>query len=154
MGFETPWEASYTLEKPAGNWTKADFNDSKWQKSKAPFGTAPYFGIQTPWNTSDIWVRRTIELQPKDMNADKYILQYSHDDIFKLYPWTSSGATWTDLDRFIRSKGITSQRRISDLFNIAIENGIIYKSDKRKYHYAGLSKQTPNDEAEQIDFKP
>lgn len=81
-------------------------------------------------------------------------LRKEADDIFKLYHWTSSGATWTDLDRFIRSKGITSQRRISDLFNIAVENGIIYKSDKRKYHYAGLSKQAPNDEAEQIDFTP
>jgi hypothetical protein len=81
-------------------------------------------------------------------------LRNEADDIFKLYPWTSAGATWTDLDRFIRSKGITSQRRISDLFNIAVENGIIYKSDKRKYHYAGLSKQAPNDEAEQIDFTP
>jgi len=81
-------------------------------------------------------------------------LRKEADDIFKLYHWTSSGATWTDLDRFIRSKGITSQRRISDLFNIAVENGIIYKSDKRKYHYAGLSKQAPNDESEQIDFTP
>ena len=34
-------------------------------------------------------------------------------------------------------------QRISDLFNIAVENNIIYKSDKRKYHYAGLSKQAP-----------
>ena len=81
-------------------------------------------------------------------------LRNEADDIFKLYPWTSSGATWTDLDRFIRSKGITSQRRISDLFNIAVENGIIFKTDRRKYHYAGLSKQAPNDEAEQIDFTP
>ena len=100
MGFETPWEASYTLEKPAGNWTKADVNASKWQKSKAPFGTVPYFGIQTPWNTSDIWVRRTIELQPKDMNADKYILQYSHDDIFELYingeKIINTGNTWKE----------------------------------------------------------
>ena len=76
------------------------------------------------------------------------------DDYFKLYNWTSSGATWTDLDRFLRSNGITSQRRISDLFNIAVESGIIYKSDKRKYHYAGLSKQAPNDKAEDLPFAP
>ena len=81
-------------------------------------------------------------------------LRNEADDIFKLYPWTSGGATWTDLDRFIRSKGITSQRHISDLFNIAVENGIIYKSDKRKYHYAGLSKQAPNDKAEDLPFEP
>lgn len=74
------------------------------------------------------------------------------DDYFKLYNWTSSGATWTELDRFLRSKGVTSSSKISKMFNIAVECGIIYKTSKRKYHYNGLNKQTPNDQSEQLPF--
>jgi hypothetical protein len=75
------------------------------------------------------------------------------DDIFKLYNWTSSGATYTDLERFLRAKGINSNRKITHMFNIAMESGIIYKSDKRKYHYNGLTKQVPNDEEQIMPFE-
>jgi hypothetical protein len=76
------------------------------------------------------------------------------DDYFKLYNWTTSGATYTDLERFIRSKGVTSGRKISKMFDIAMEFGIIYKTDKKKYHYAGLNKQAPNDQEESMPFEP
>ena len=74
------------------------------------------------------------------------------DEYFKLYPWTAIGATYTDLEKFLRSKGVTSGRKISDLFNIASEAGIIYKSDKRKYHYAGMNGNIPNDNSEDLPF--
>ena len=74
------------------------------------------------------------------------------DDYFSSYPWTAIGATYTDLEKFLRSKGVTSGRKISDLFNVASEAGIIYKSDKRKYHYAGLKGSIPNDKAEDLPF--
>ena len=74
------------------------------------------------------------------------------DDYFSRYPWTAIGATYTDLEKFLRSKGITSGRKISDLFNVASEAGIIYKSDKRKYHYAGMNGKIPNDKAEDLPF--
>ena len=74
------------------------------------------------------------------------------DDYFSRYPWTAIGATYTDLEKFLRSKGVTSGRKISDLFNVASEAGIIYKSDKRKYHYAGLKGSIPNDKAEDLPF--
>ena len=80
-------------------------------------------------------------------------LRTEADDIFKLYNWTSSGATYTDLERFLRAKGINSNRKIADMFNIAMESGIIYKSDKRKYHYNGLTKQVPNDEEQTMPFE-
>jgi len=38
MGDEFPWEATYTLDKPNGDWTAADYNDKNWKKSAAPFG--------------------------------------------------------------------------------------------------------------------
>lgn len=74
------------------------------------------------------------------------------DDYFKLFPWTSIGATWTEIDKWLYSKGVTSNRKRSDLISIAMEAGIIYKSDKRKYHYNGLNRQTPNDQEEQMPF--
>lgn len=75
------------------------------------------------------------------------------DGYFSRYPWTAIGATYTDLEKFLRSKGVTSGRKISDLFNVASEAGIIYKSDKRKYHYAGLKGSIPNDKTEDLPFK-
>ena len=75
------------------------------------------------------------------------------DDYFKLYPWTSTGATYTDLEKWLRTKGVTSNRKIGDMFNVAMEAGIIYKSDKKKYHYNGLDKQAPNDQPEQMPFE-
>ena len=75
------------------------------------------------------------------------------DDYFKLYPWTSTGATYTDLEKWLRTKGVTSNRKIGDIFNVAMEAGIIYKSDKKKYHYAGLGKTIPNDQPEQMPFE-
>jgi hypothetical protein len=76
------------------------------------------------------------------------------DDYFKLYNWTSIGATYTDLEKFLRSNGVTSGRKISDIFNIAMESGIIYKTDKKKYHYAGFDKKIPNDQPEEMQFEP
>lgn len=74
------------------------------------------------------------------------------DAIFKAYNWTSHGTTYTELERHIRSYAhITSNRKISDLFNLALENGIIYKNDKKKYHYNGL-KQLPDDGAQDLPF--
>ncbi|MBQ9568630.1 MAG: hypothetical protein IJR24_00905, partial [Alloprevotella sp.] len=75
------------------------------------------------------------------------------DDYFKAYNWTPSGATYTDLEKHLRSKGVTSNRKIGNLFNTAMEAGIIYKSDKKKYHYNGLNKQQPNDESETLPFE-
>ena len=73
------------------------------------------------------------------------------DDLFKLYHWTSTGATWTDLRNFALSKGI-KERKFSDLLNTAAECGILYRTDKKKWHYNGLNKQVPNDQPEQMPF--
>ena len=74
------------------------------------------------------------------------------DDLFKLYHWTSAGATWTDLRNFALSKGM-KERRFSDLLNVAAESGIVYRTDKKKYHYNGLDKMVPNDQPEGLPFE-
>lgn len=71
------------------------------------------------------------------------------DERLKAFNWTSAGATYTDLERYLRRS--VSGRRAGDLINIAAEKGIIYKSDKKKYHYNGL-KELPNDTTEALPF--
>jgi len=72
------------------------------------------------------------------------------DKRLKDFKWTSAGATYTELDRYLRKS--VSGRRSSDLINIAMEHGIIYKSDKKKYHYNGL-KEMPKDNSQDLPFE-
>ena len=71
------------------------------------------------------------------------------DERLKAFNWTSAGATYTELERYLRRS--VSGRRAGDLINIAAENGIIYKSDKKKYHYNGL-KELPKDNSQDLPF--
>ena len=78
------WDAAYTEKEPSGNWISKDFNDSSWEKGKAAFGTKDMPNLSTPWESKDIWVRRTFEL-PQEYSGKKFVLEYSHDDIFELF---------------------------------------------------------------------
>jgi len=71
------------------------------------------------------------------------------DERLKAFNWTSAGATYTELERYLRRS--VSGRRAGDLINIAAEHGIIYKSDKKKYHYNGL-KELPKDNSQDLPF--
>ena len=71
------------------------------------------------------------------------------DERLKAFNWTSAGATYTELERYLRRS--VSGRRAGDLINIAAEKGIIYKSDKKKYHYNGL-KELPKDNSQDLPF--
>ena len=71
------------------------------------------------------------------------------DERLKAFNWTSSGATYTELERYLRRS--VSGRRAGDLINIAAEHSIIYKSDKKKYHYNGL-KELPKDNNQDLPF--
>ena len=73
------------------------------------------------------------------------------DERLKAFNWTSAGATYTELERFLRKS--VSGRRAGDLINTAKEHGIIYMSDdkKKKYHYNGL-KEMPKDPSQDLPF--
>ena len=72
------------------------------------------------------------------------------DERLKAFNWTSAGATYTELERYLRKS--VSGRRAGDLINIAAEHGIIYKSDKKKYHYNGI-KELPKDNSQDLPFE-
>lgn len=86
-------------------------------------------------------------------DASKYRDLDEVNTYFKMYNWTQAGATYTDLENFLRSKGVTSNRRLKFMFDFAKENGIIYQNDRKKYYYAGLSKELPNDETKKLPFE-
>ncbi|MCR5366507.1 MAG: hypothetical protein K6E67_10245 [Prevotella sp.] len=73
------------------------------------------------------------------------------DERLKAFNWTSSGATYTELERYLRRS--VSGRRAGDLINIAKDHGIIYMSDdkKKKYYYNGL-KELPKDNNQDLPF--
>jgi len=76
-----------------------------------------------------------------------------YDALLKAYNWTSSGITYTELDRHIRSHGhITSNRKIDEIRNTGMERGIIYKDARGKYHYNGL-KPLPDDGQQDLPFE-
>ena len=82
------------------------------------------------------------------LNDKEIAFMKEADERLKAFKWTSSGASWTELERFLRRS--VSGRRAGDLINIAAEKDIIYKSDK-KFHYNGL-KELPKDNTQDLPF--
>ena len=85
ISYEKDWVGAYTFDSPRKGWESKDFNDSSWKHGKASFGTPEQPNCNTPWLGHDIWVRRTIEFNPKKMEGKKLFVKYSHDDTFQLY---------------------------------------------------------------------
>ena len=90
---------------------------------------------------------------PEDQRHRKFVNEAN--ERFSKLPWTSSGLSRTDVDNALIKQGVGSNRRRADLINTAVENGIIYKlGDKQrpKYHFNGLNREIPNDQAEDLPF--
>ena len=85
------------------------------------------------------------------VNSKEFEMMKEADERFKSFKWQSSGATYSELERHLKAIGVTSNRRVSALFDVAMEKGIIYKNGK-KYHYNGLRELT-NDAPEELPFK-
>jgi hypothetical protein len=82
---EEKWEGKYTFQQPIGEgWKSLDYEDSSWAIGQAAFGTQNEPNLSTLWQTKDIWVRRTFNID-EDLKDRDVFLHYSHDDIFELY---------------------------------------------------------------------
>lgn len=68
----------YTLEKPADDWVKPDFDDSAWKQGPAGFGTAgtPGAVVRTEWKTKDIWLRREFTLPDAPLKDPVLFMHY------------------------------------------------------------------------------
>ncbi len=71
----------YTTSRPADGWFKADFDVSSWKEGWSGFGTAGTPGsiIGTTWNTSDIWIRREVELPAETLAKQQLWLHHDED---------------------------------------------------------------------------
>jgi hypothetical protein len=78
----------YTTDKPDADWTKPDFDDGKWSEGKAGFGVTDYVTppntVGTPWTTSDIWLRKTIDV-PAPLVFTSAGVIVRHDEDIEVY---------------------------------------------------------------------
>src|SRR5687768_1858555 len=79
-----PPQWKYSTDKPADGWEAAGFDDAAWKSGPGGFGgkegeeRAPGAMVNTEWSTSDIWLRRTIEL--KELPAHPALFIHHDDD--------------------------------------------------------------------------
>ncbi|HKB43006.1 MAG TPA: DUF5127 domain-containing protein, partial [Chitinophagaceae bacterium] len=76
------YHCQFTETKPAGDWTEIEFDDSKWQTGKGMFGTEDA-DPQSVWNSREIWIRRTFDLQ--HININELLLKIKYDDNVQIY---------------------------------------------------------------------
>ena len=90
----------------------------------------------------------------KVVDSKEIQLMKECDERFKSFNWTSSGASYSDLDKHLAGQGITSNRKKDNLINAAKEFGILTTTGTKghfKYHYNGL-KEPQADEPNELPF--
>jgi len=82
-------EWHFTTKQPEKNWISPDFSESKsWQKGTGGFGWPVYkksrnHNVQTPWISSDIWMRLEFELS--ELPSKNLQLKVRHLDSVEIY---------------------------------------------------------------------
>jgi hypothetical protein len=71
----------YTTSQPAEDWMKPDFSDSTWSTGQSGFGTpeTPGSHVNTRWDTSDIWIRREINLPANPHHNIRLFIHHDED---------------------------------------------------------------------------
>lgn len=80
----------YTTNTPPANWYATGFNASAWSNGIAGFGAGnpPNTSglVRTPWNTSDIWLRRTVNPGPvTTQQISNLVFSTYHDEDVEIY---------------------------------------------------------------------
>ena len=70
----------YTTTAPDASWTRADFDAASWQEGTSGFGKTDntWARVNTPWTTSDLWLRRDIDIAASSLTNPH--LRIFHDD--------------------------------------------------------------------------
>ncbi|MHB1556561.1 MAG: tetratricopeptide repeat protein [Isosphaeraceae bacterium] len=73
----------YTTDRPADDWTRPDFDDSRWKQGSAAFGVGLKgpLSILTNWNTLDIWIRRAVEVPPSARVSGGRLVVFHEEDL-------------------------------------------------------------------------
>ncbi|HEV3025707.1 MAG TPA: glycoside hydrolase family 2 TIM barrel-domain containing protein, partial [Pirellulales bacterium] len=82
-----PQQWLYTLQPPPDGWTAADFDETSWHTGPGGFGSrgTPGAVVHTEWNSSDIWLRRVVELRKPAGGFSEPILKLHHDENAEIY---------------------------------------------------------------------
>ena len=101
-----PQQWRYTTDPPAEDWFRVGFDDQGWKTGNGGFGRPGNARrVVTPWETSDIWLRRTFDL-PATAPVNPH-LRIFHDDDAEVYlngekiatlPGAVSGYSYVRLD--------------------------------------------------------
>ena len=80
-----PAEWRFTTAEPGEGWFGPEFDDGSWMQGESGFGRldSGWARVNTPWNTSDLWLRRSFELQIAQL-ANPH-LRIFHDDAAEVY---------------------------------------------------------------------
>ena len=71
--------------------------------------------------------------EPKKRKVKEPLPNYFQD-----YDWEDGKATWSELNAWLKSQGITSNRRISCIFRDSIEKGYIRRDEKARLYLPPL----------------
>jgi hypothetical protein len=82
---KVPVEWRYTFEAPPVGWEEPAFDDAAWSEGLAGFGVADTPGaiVGTIWNTPDIWLRRSFDINRDDL--DDLRLWVHHDEDVEVF---------------------------------------------------------------------
>jgi hypothetical protein len=74
----------FTTTKPADGWERQGFDDGDWKTGEGGFGTkiTPNTVVRTEWNTGDVWIRRTFNLEEA---VSRPSLRLFHDEDAEIY---------------------------------------------------------------------
>lgn len=67
----------YTTTTPVADWVNSNFDDRSWKTGSAPFGTI--FNPKTPWNGTDIWLRRSFDWNGDSLKDAALVIFYDED---------------------------------------------------------------------------
>jgi hypothetical protein len=82
-GEASPAECRYTERKPDGAWMDEAYDDRQWASGRMPFGKGWDRDFTTPWDSREIWARRTFDLS--DTDIEELVLLLRHDDDVEVY---------------------------------------------------------------------
>jgi hypothetical protein len=101
----------YTLDKPADDWFKPDFDASSWKEGPAGFGTkgTPGSVVRTEWRSPDIWLRREFTLGKMKLSAP--LLLIHHDEDAEVYLNGTLAAKVTDFTTYYEEIELSPQAR-------------------------------------------
>ena len=75
----------YTIEQPAANWFRSEFNATAWPEGVGGFGSSGTPGVfmNSSWTSGDIWLRRDVSLEAGDIA--NLSAQVFHDEDVEIY---------------------------------------------------------------------